>query len=300
MPPELPAPARADRLLVAGVFVLTALVFLPLSLWLLRHTVGQEQLLHAFLVLGFAGALLLYRRGVALRPRWDFSPLAQYLLLAAYALLLATWWLRTPLPLLIAYCLALAAALLWVFGRARVRAVGSLIGAFAVFVAAALLLPTFDWPLRALAGGWSATFLRLIGDATQLVLIKSTTGPLLILYVEGRPFEVAAECNGFGLLTSSVLMAVLLVLYRPLELHRRIAALLLAAGAGFLFNVLRIVVIVKLAPLLADSHYMLMHEVVGTAATYACLILLWVLLAPPSASPPAERERSAGGLMTND
>ena len=53
---------------------------------------------------------------------------------------------------------------------------------------------------------------------------------------------------------------------------------------GFAFNVLRIIVIILLAPALMD-YYMVMHEIVGGITYWSSIVLVWILLKSPTRSP---------------
>ena len=50
---------------------------------------------------------------------------------------------------------------------------------------------------------------------------------------------------------------------------------------GFMFNIVRIVIIVLLAPSMME-HYHLMHEIIGGITYWACLILVWLALNGPT------------------
>jgi exosortase/archaeosortase family protein len=267
-----------DRWVLLLVFGSSALIFLPLSVWLVEYTLSHDQLLHAFLVLGFTGALLIIHRRLSLKPVWVFGRLSQNLLIVAYVLLFAAWFSHNPFVFLLAYCIAITSVLIFVFGESKARVVGSIMAAFTLFVGLALLLPVFDWPMRALAGEWAAVSLPWIGLHTELGLYRGGAEPMLILIANGKPFHVAAECNGFGLFSSSLLMALILMLYRRGSWLSKAPWMVVAAFMGLVFNYLRIVVIILLAPIVGSGNYMLMHEIVGTLATYGCLGLLWFLL----------------------
>ena len=267
----------ADRWLPGLVYLATALVFLPVLHWLASRAAAQEQLLHAFLVFLFTGALLAIQRQLDLRPVLRFTDTCLYLLLGSYGLLAVAALTKINLTVLAALCLFLASFLLFLLGDGKRRFIYSSVAAFALFTAFALLMPVLDWPLRTVAGRCSAFGLGLFGQETALGLVGSAEGPKLILLNEGVPFHVAAECNGFGILSSCLLMAVILVLYQPMPWTKRLGGLVLAALFGFLFNTIRIVVIVLLAPVVPD-HYMLMHEAVGLATTYLGLGILFVVL----------------------
>lgn len=273
-----------DRLIPAIAFVVTGLVFLPVVLWLLRQTARHEQLFHALLVLAFTGFLLIMQRRISLRPVFLFNDISMYLLLAGYALLIVAVWSGFAVFTLTAFSLSLGAFLLFVFGLENRRFLLSSMAAFAIFTTMAAYLPVLDWPLRSLAGKWSAAGLSLIGQQAELGLYHGSDSPMLLLFNEGRPFHVAAECNGFGLLTSSLLMGTVLLLYRRIGWADRLLFLGAALVLGFVFNTLRIIVIVLLAPLVGDDGYMIMHEIVGLAATYGGLALIYFIIMPAAAT----------------
>jgi exosortase/archaeosortase family protein len=96
---------------------------------------------------------------------------------------------------------------------------------------------------------------------------------------------VAAECNGFGLLTSSVLVAAVLGFLYRLDGLGKAGLLLLAVPMAILFNTLRIVGIC-----LAATHvalpYDLVHEGIGAVFYAAALGLLWLLAASRAGPEP--------------
>lgn len=276
-----------DRILPFLIFGITGLVFLPVINWLTRQTFAHEQLLHAFLVFVLTGALLVYERRISVKPVCDFSDSSQNILILSYAVLVAAIFTRINLVLLAALCLSLVSLLFFIFGEGKRRLILSSIGAFAIFTGFAVMLPVMDWPLRSIAGKWAAYGLQLIGQEVQLGIVNARSEPMLMLLNNGRPFHVAAECNGFGMITSSLLMAAILVLYRRLSFFDRAGWLGVALIIGLLFNSIRIILIVILAPMLADSNYMLMHETVGLITTYGGLGVLYFLLMPRDLNPPA-------------
>jgi exosortase/archaeosortase family protein len=262
------------------IFLVTGVVFLPVINWLLGQTIAHEQLLHAFLVFLLSGSLLVYERHISIRLRFEFSDSSQNLLILSYALLVLAIFTHLNLVILASLSLSLASLLLFVFGREQRRLIYSSIGAFALFAAVAVVMPILDWPLRSIAGKWAAYGLGLFGQEVELGLMRSPSGPMLMLLNNGRPFHVAAECNGFGMVSSSLLMAAIIVLYRKLALFDRIGWMVMALLIGLFFNTVRIILIVLLAPALPDSAYMLMHEVVGLCTTYGGLAALYFLLMP--------------------
>jgi len=265
------------------IFLITGIVFFPVINWLTGQTVAHEQLLHAFLVFLLTGALLVYERRISIRLAYRFSDTVQNLLIFSYAVLVLAIFTRINLVVLAALCLSVTSFLLFLFGKEHQRLIFSGIGAFAIFTGIAVLMPLIDWPLRSIAGKWAAYGLSLLGQKVELGLYPSQAGPMLMLFNNGKPFHVAAECNGFGMISSSLLMAMIIVLYRKMALFDRVGWLIMALVIGTFFNSVRIIIIVLLAPQLPDTAYQLMHEVVGLCTTYGGLAALYFLLMPREA-----------------
>ncbi|MCD8483709.1 MAG: exosortase/archaeosortase family protein [Verrucomicrobia bacterium] len=101
---------------------------------------------------------------------------------------------------------------------------------------------------------------------------------MLLLIVNDKPFHVAPECNGFGVMTSSILLTLLLIIHRQIGLLDKGLLLVGALTLAFAANILRIIIIVLLAPLVGTENYMLMHEIVGSITYYGCLIVIWLLI----------------------
>jgi exosortase/archaeosortase family protein len=74
---------------------------------------------------------------------------------------------------------------------------------------------------------------------------------------------------------------VLLTIYRRAGAIDACLSILAGITLGFIFNTLRILIIVLLAPSMME-HYHLMHETVGTLTYWSCLILTWILLKGPT------------------
>ncbi len=276
------------------VYALTAAVYVPLLVWLEQRTLSSDQLKHALIILGFGAVLLAYERRATLwPPACALDNVAVALLCGSYGLTALSY--LHPLFLLPALPFALASGARWLAGPRAGRLVFAVAGAFALYLVFLLALPFADWPLRLLAGEWAAKVLHLFGRDVQLGVLQEAQTKLMLL-VDGRPFEVAAECNGFGVLGASLLLALLLGLNRRMQVGALSAFLGLATVAAFLMNVLRIVAIVLLAPLVKDQ-YLLMHEVVGVVFFYGALgFVVWVGFKPRSgvASAPAQQEGADG------
>ena len=97
-----------------------------------------------------------------------------------------------------------------------------------------------------------------------------------MLLTEKGSFVVATECNGFGLITSSLLLGMIRLLYQRATWLWFSLLLPLCVGVGFAFNFMRITAIVLLAPTF-PLHYKGLHETAGIIALYSGLGLVWLL-----------------------
>ncbi len=259
-----------------SLFAVVAFTFLPVTSWLWDQTVTHEQLLHAFIILGLALVFLIYDNREDLKPQLKFGPGAGVLLASGLVLAVVAAISHITFLVLPGLILSIAAALLYVLGRRAARFITALLGAFSLYVFLALFMPLLDWPMRTLAARGSAWLLAALGKNAELALAKgSDEGPMLLLLTGNQPFHVAAECNGFGVLAASLLLTLLLVLFKKIAFVDKLLLLVSAAICAFLFNYIRIILIVFLAPVVGGDHYFLMHEIVGVLAYYGCLLLIW-------------------------
>jgi len=183
---------------------------------------------------------------------------------------------------LLSFCLSFAGVASFLFGTAGVRALLPAIVGILLLGILAGLAPSLDWPLR----GWGARlghyFMQHLGIDVNVAidLGQPPHGPAqatkLLLAVRGRIFEVAAECNGFGLLTSSLLLAVILGFHYRLTGLDRLLLLVTAVPVAIVFNALRIVGIC-VATSRTTLPYDLIHETVGVIFYVAAMALLWWL-----------------------
>ncbi len=282
---KLAAKLDSERVLPILIFVISGLVFLPVLDWLTRQTFAHEQLLNAFIVLVITVGLLVYEKHISLKPVFRFTDTVQLLLVVSYALLVLAIFTRLNLIILASLSLCLASLLLYLFGHEQKRLVWSSLVAFTLFAGIAVIMPLLDWPLRTLAGKWAAAGLQMLGQQVELGIYSAQEGPKLMLLNNGQPFHVAPECNGFGMVSSCLLMATIIVFFRRLSWFDRLLWLIVALVLGLFFNSLRIVVIILLAPHLPDSAYLTMHETVGIITTYGGLAALYFLLMPRLSKP---------------
>jgi exosortase/archaeosortase family protein len=277
--------------------------FLPITLWITATANEQSRILHALIVLAMAIFLLVLYNRIKVEEPLTLNKSARNTLLASYALLSLCvisrqaippsselFYLISSLIAIPAYCFGIASAVLFIFGQGVRRITYTATGTFCAFILLSILMTPLDWPLRTLAGEWSAMALSAIGKTVELGVQGSsaTTPSQLILLVDQHPFHVASECNGFGVILTSLLLSVLLAIYRRLGPIDTALNLLSGITLGFLFNTLRILIIVLLAPSMMD-HYHLMHEIVGTITYWSCLILTWILLNGPVNNEPREK-----------
>lgn len=289
------------------LYACMGLTFWPITLWFANTAHDQSRIFHALIVLGLATTFLIKFGRITIEQPLSLSETARRYLIGAYALLLlgfATGKATTLLPIeqqaaalnilsllsIPAYGCGLISLTLFVFGMGVRRVAVTVGGTLIAFLLLSILMEPLDWPLRGLAGQWSGTVLGLLGKEVQMGLMQGEEQlPMLIMLVDQHPFHVASECNGFGVILTSLLIAFLLGLYRQLGPIRLLVSIAAGIFIGFAFNILRIVIIVLLAPSLMD-HYMLMHEIVGGITYWGCLIVVWLVLKGPTHHEPAGQD----------
>ena len=285
----IPKPASAarpwdlGRWIAVGVLVCSGVAFWPITRWLAQEISGSAQIRQSFVLLGAGTGLVIWQHLREWRLMLEVSNRALLLLVAAYLCVVAAWWLKQPLLALPAFMLGLAGCLHVVAGTDASRFLRPLFTGFIACLGVILLFPVLDWPLRQMAGMNAARLLQGIGFTPQLSVILQPA-PKLLLNTGRNLFEVATECNGFGLITSGAVLAVLAAGIAG----RRASALLwlvpLALGLGFGFNLLRILIICVLAPYF-PQHYHALHETAGVLMLWTGLGLVgWLAWRPPVAA----------------
>ena len=285
------------------LYACLSIAFLPITLWVATSANEQSRILNALLVLAMAIFLLVLYNRIKVEAPLTLNKSARNTLLVSYALLSLciisrqtiqpsseVFYLLSSLIAVPAYCFGIASLVLFIFGQGLRRITYTATGTLCAFILLSILMTPLDWPLRTLAGKWSGMALSAAGKTVELGVQDSTasTPPQLILMVNEHPFHVASECNGFGVILTSLLLAVLLAIYRRLGPIDIALNLLSSITLGFIFNTLRILIIVLLAPSMMD-HYHLMHEIVGTITYWSCLILIWIILNGPVENEPSDK-----------
>ncbi len=280
---------QIDFWLHCVLFGLLGLALWPLTIWFAQTAHEQSRILHALIVLASASLMLVRFGGVTITRPLELNASARRALLAAYGILLLTYLAPfvthsnlTGLLVIPAYCCALAAAVRFTFGEGTHQLTRTVAGTLCAFLLLSTFMAPLDWPLRSIAGKWSAYVLELIGQSTALGLFgQAGEPPILVLIVNEQPFHVASECNGFGVIITSLLLALLLAIHRRLNIFDLGLNLLAGVIIGFIFNIVRIVIIVLLAPSMMERYH-LMHEIIGGITYWACLILVWLALNGPT------------------
>ncbi len=266
---------RQDVFYAVGLLILTAVVFWPTAHWLTSQAFAHEQLKQSFFVVVLAGLWIGWEKRNTLHLDLRLSNATLGWLFASYALAGAAILFRAPLLVLAGLVAAVGGTVHYAFGPRALRRTLPLLAVFALFIICVLLFPVLDWPLRQMAGIESARFLKSLGLAPHLAVTPAPDVRLLLL-TANQSFVVATECNGFGLITSSLLLGTILLLYRHAPTWKYILLLPLCIALAFVFNFLRISAIVLLAPDF-PGHYAAMHETAGLIALYAGLGLVLFL-----------------------
>jgi exosortase/archaeosortase family protein len=264
-----------DWLQAFAVLGVTAVVFWPPIRWLASQAFAREQLKQSVILVVLAGLWIAWEKRRTLRLDLQFSNRTIGWFLAAYALAGGALLFKTPLLILAGLIAAAGGAVNYVFGGQAFRRTLPLLSVFAVLILCVLLFPILDWPLRQMAGVESARLLKAVGLASQLV-IQQQPDIRLLLVTPQQAFVVATECNGFGLITSSLLLGLIRLLYQRAAWGWFLVLLPLCVLVAFVFNFLRIAGIVLLAPTFS-GHYHLLHETAGLIALYSGLGAVWLL-----------------------
>jgi exosortase/archaeosortase family protein len=266
---------RQDWLFATGLLLLTAVVFWPTTHWLASQTFAHEQLKQSFFLVVLAGIWIAWEKRHVLQLDLTLSNVTLGWLFASYLLAGCALLFKTPLFVIAGLVAAAGGAVNYVFGSRAFKRTLPLLLVFAALIFCVLLFPILDWPLRQMAGVEAARLLKSFGLAPYLAV--SPKPPVTLLLVTGgQTFVVATECNGFGLITSSLLLGLIRLFYRRAKTLAFLLLLPLCVGVGFVFNFLRISSIVLLAPRF-PNHYAALHETAGLIALYAGLGLVWFL-----------------------
>lgn len=266
---------RQDVGLAAGLLVITVVVFWPALRWFATQTFAREQLKQSFFIVLLAGAWIAWEKRQTLQINLRLSNTTLIWLSSSYALAGAALLLNEPLFFLGGTVAAVGGLVNYVFGGQAFRRTVPLLLVFAILILCVLLFPILDWPLRQMAGVEAARFLKFLGLAPHLA-VSTKPDIKLLLVTANQTFVVATECNGFGLITSSLLLGMIRLLYRRAGGWWYAVLLPVCIAVGFVFNFLRISAIVLFAPSF-PHHYGTLHETAGIIALYSGLGLVWLV-----------------------
>lgn len=298
-PPEKPIAANDDHAtrvpptglwMVLAIAVLIGLLYVPLLSWLGWRTLHTQQLLNGAVLVLFALGICVRDAMGNLRFAVQIGNLGISLIaLALLCLWLAARWRFLVLPLvLLSACLAFAGIVSFLLGRVGVRQFLPAVSAFFVFGVLVGLVPTLDWPLRAMAARYAGGWLATLGVPVKIALAHGQP-PQLLLSVQNRVFVVATECNGFGLLTSSLIVATTLAFQYRLRWLEKLSLWALSIPIAIVGNFLRIVSICLVAPR-TSLPYSFVHETLGLVFYFLGLGFIWKIAGRynPPASARAE------------
>jgi exosortase/archaeosortase family protein len=276
------------------LFITLGIIFWPFTQWLAQSAQDQSRLSNALIILALAILCLIRFNRIKVQDPLSLNKSARNGLLLAYFSLfigfLLNYFTKQTVPsslllglsTIIAFCATTYAFILFLLGKKFRRIALTACITFCLFISISTLMGSVDWPLRTLAGKWSGYLLNLIGKSIELGISENgTSTPQLILTVDGSSFHVASECNGFGVILSCLLIALLLSLYNQLRPGFLLINLTAGLFLGFAFNIIRITCIVLTAPFII-SHYDLMHEIIGSITFWSALVLAWFLFNGPT------------------
>lgn len=264
-----------------SAYAIAALAILALLLFLFTlpdFIRDADQIVNTTVLLLFLAGYLIYdfRPSRASPPRLNSSGLTWTL--AGIGIALTTIFFGQgvwqSLLLFTAFSVLLRAVASCFLAESSKPLLRALFVAFTCFGFMLISLPILDMPLRLLAGRWSATIFTWLNQDVELGFL----GDKLILLLNQTPYHVAAECNGFGLLGTTLILTAALLFYRKIHWVDSLLLLIAAVFVSLLGNLVRIFFILILAPHVGD-HYMLMHEIVGIIAFYTFLgVQLWLVV----------------------
>jgi exosortase/archaeosortase family protein len=288
------------------IVTLFLLSFAPVSYSFAENTLSETRVLHSLITLSLA-IILLYRfESPTIKNALKINKHCQKSLTIAFSLLLifvaskATLFIFQidsfilsivySLSIVAAMVMALSSFVFFVFGTEISRITYSSSITFILFLFLSLFMIQVDWPLRALAAHWSVFLIELLGQSVDFfIALKHQNSPDLIIQFKERNFNVASECNGFGIILNSILISLLLSVYKRHSFVDGFINTIAALFIGFSFNVLRIISIIFVAPFLFE-YYDFLHELLGTIYYWGAFFVTWYLLKGPLEKPIKETE----------
>lgn len=267
---------RVDRFFLIAILVVTVTAYAPLIRGVWELSAQTTQALNAFVLIAVAfwEALLSVLKVFPFRPAINTHGFL-LLGLSCLALVAASFtaiWLLAVLGL----CLNVGALLSFCFGRRGVEMFYPALAGFGMIVLMLVVVPEVDGVLRLAAGKASAWVLPYLGIRIDFIVQQEPFEVLLVAERGAGVFNVATECNGFGILMSSVILTWILALRRRVPWYGLIPLLILSAVIGLAFNIVRIVAI-AMTSLLTTIRYGLIHEGLGSLIYLMALGTIFLL-----------------------
>ena len=102
--------------------------------------------------------------------------------------------------------------------------------------------------------------------------------PQIAMNVGGASYLVATECNGFGIISSCIVLSAILTFFGGNRSILKKGAIVIGSGLiGYILNSLRIVSIIAVAPLAGEKGYFYWHEAFGYFYfAVAMLVVIWL------------------------
>ena len=269
----------------------------PILYSLISDTFSEARLLHSFITLTMAIFLLIRSEHTQIVSNLEFNyETKKTLLLSTIFLFLNVLINYITLgfsdvsiiflkinTLIIISCIAfgLASIIFFTFGTSIAKITYSSTAVFIIFLFLSSFINNLDFPLRTLAAIWSVNILELLNNSINLYIFNAKGyEPYLIIENYGKSYNVASECNGFGIILNSLLVSQLLSMYKNLNLFENILNLIAAVFVGFSMNILRIISIILIAPYFINN-YNIIHEIIGVIYYFSSFFITWYLLKGP-------------------
>ena len=289
-PPRRKIKMRENKIFEYLAFVCAGIAVVPVLYFLWNGLAESSQLrdavviLVAFsLVIAVGGGIRPHAPNFSRKALWALASSLICLFFANFLLrpnfeLLAQFvrvefaWLLYTVAVFAGFALFIAATGFAFFDNDRF--VYAVSGGFAAFSILSLALGFVDLPLRILAGRAAGSLISMFGAKVSLLFYKGEV-PQIALYANGHPYLVATECNGFGIISSCLILAVLAAVFRRgLSVWGRVGIVVSGIAVGFAANTLRIVCIIGASLCFGDKFYYFYHEAIGYAFFGGALFLL--------------------------
>ncbi len=134
-----------------------------------------------------------------------------------------------------------------------------------------------DLPLRIWAGRAAGYLLSIFGESVSLLMYKGEI-PQIALKVNEKYYLVATECNGFGIISSCLVLSIVIAIFRSkIGFLSRCGIVLMGIMTGFIANSLRIVSIICVSLLIGNEHYYFYHEALGYLFFAGALVIVFLV-----------------------